>query len=129
MTHKTTWMRPHRQANLQSHWAANWMQEGTRTEDFKGRNKTRKLMHFRQKGHAEEVCSVNLPLATDEWWITEAPEDMPDDLRGVQDYHKPRVIEDGMKIIGCLSSIVKDEPVAIHIYRCFINLTLSSTSS
>ena len=121
MSHKTTWMRQDKQADLKSHWAAKWMQEGSRTEDFKGRIKTRRLVHYREKGHCEELCQVNLPLAEGEWWTTEAPEGLPDKLRGVQDYHRPRGIEDCMKIIGCLSSIVKDEPVAIHIFCCFIN--------
>ena len=53
MSHKTTWMRQGREANLLSHWAAKWMQEGSRTEDFKGRIKTRKLVHYREEGRPE----------------------------------------------------------------------------
>ena len=118
MTHNTTWMRQGRQANLKSHWSAKWMQEGTRTEDFKGRTKVRRLVHYREKGHCEEICQVSLPLLEEEWWYTEAPEDLPEDFRGVQDWHRPRVIEDSMKINGCLSSVARDEPVAIHFSCC-----------
>ena len=33
-----------------------------------------------KKGHCEEICGVKLPLLEDDWWYTEAPEDMPDDF-------------------------------------------------
>ena len=128
MSHKTTWMRQGQQANLNSHWAAKWMQEGSRTEDFKGRGKVRKLCHYREKGSAEELCEVKIPLEEEQWWTTEAPEDLPDDFRGVQDYHRPRVIEDCMKIIGCLSSIARDEPVAIHFSCCSMSVSFRSTA-
>ena len=118
MTHKTTWMKEARAANLRSHWTAKWMQEGSRTEDFKGRIKTRRLVHYREKGPCEEICHVCLPLFEEDWWYTEAPEDMAEDFRGVQDWHRPRVIEDSMKISGCLSSVARDEPVAIHFSCC-----------
>ena len=94
MSHHTTWMKEGRQANLKSHWNAKWMQEGSRTEDFKGRTKVRRLVHYREKGHCEYICDVRHPLAEEEWWYTQAPEDMADDYRGVQDWHRPRVIED-----------------------------------
>ena len=78
MTHNTTWMKHGRQANLKSHWNAKWMQEGTRTEDFKGRTKVRRLVHYREKGHCEEICQVSLPLLEEQWWYTDAPEDLPE---------------------------------------------------
>ena len=77
MTHRTTWIRHYRQPTLHSHWNAKWMQEGTRTEDFKGRTKVRKLVHYRPKGHCDEICEVKLPLMEHDWWYTEPPEDMP----------------------------------------------------
>ena len=128
MSHKTTWMRHDKQANLKSHWAAKWMQEGSRTEDFKGRTKVRRLVHYREKGHCEEICQVSLPLLEEEWWYTEAPEDLAEDFRGVQDWHRPRVIEDSMKISGCLSSVARDEPVAIHFSCCSMSVSFRSTA-
>ena len=114
MTHDTTWMRQGKQANLKSHWSAKWMQEGSRIEDFKGGTKIRKLVHYREKGPCEELCEVNVPLVEGQWWTTEAPEGLPDSFRGIQDWHRPRVVEDFMQMIGCLSSVARDEPVAIH---------------
>ena len=128
MSHPTTWMKDKKQAYLHSHWSAKWMQEGSRTEDFKGRSKTRKLVHYRIRGPCEDICMVNLPLLENDWWTTEAPESMPDYMRGVQSYHRPRVIEDCMKIIGCLSSVARDEPVAVPFSCCFSNLSLRSTA-
>ena len=94
MTHHTSWMREGRRAKLNSHWNAKWMQEGSRTEDFKGRDKVRQLVQYRSKGNPHPICDVHLPLSEDDWWITEAPEGLADEFRGVQDYHRPRVIED-----------------------------------
>ena len=117
MTHGTTWMKK-REATLNSHWTAKWMQEGSRTEDFKGRQKVRKLVHYRAKGPCEEICQVNLPCEEDDWWYTQAPDGLPDAYRGVQDWHRPRVIEDPIKICGCLSSVARNEPVAVHFSCC-----------
>ena len=128
MSHKTTWMRHDKQANLKSHWAAKWMQEGSRTEDFKGRIKTRRLVHYTEKGPCDVLCEVKLPLGEDQWWTTEAPEGMPVEMRGVQDYHRPRVIEDCMRLIGCLSSIARDEPVAIHFSCCSMSVSFRSSA-
>ena len=66
----------------------------------------------------EDICEVIVPIREELWWTTKAPVDMPEDFRGVQDWHRPRVIEDSMKINGCLSSVARDEPVAIHVSCC-----------
>ena len=118
VTHKTTWMKQSRQATLHSHWYAKWMQEGSRTDDFKGRDKVRKLCHYREKYNPEFICEVRIPLKEEQWWTTEAPADLPDEFRGVQDYHRPRVIEDCIYLFGCLSSVARDEPVAVHFSCC-----------
>ena len=118
MSHDTTWMKLGKQARLDSHWNAKWMQEGSRTEDLKGRSKVRKLVHYREKGHCETLCEVHLPLEEHQWWTTEAPEGLPNKFCGVQEWHRPRVVEDCMRIIGCLSSAARDEPVAVHFSCC-----------
>ena len=64
------------------------------------------------------VPEVFQALSENDWWTTEAPEGLADEFRGVQDYHRPRVIEDCMKIMGCLSSVARDEPVAVHLSCC-----------
>ena len=99
MSHKTTWAKESKAACLESHWQASWIcKDGTRVNPD-SRHHSRKVCHYRTKGHAEVVGEVFPPLGPDDWWKTTAPIDMPEEFIGLQAWHKIYQIEDASPLI------------------------------
>ena len=112
MEHASTTNTPGRV--LPSHWDESWVQGGTRQDEKANLWYKRDACHISDSGPPKVICCVEPTGDEYYWWRTGTVPGFPDELCGVQSWHKYNDLEDCIVFSAYAITLrmTRDEPFA-----------------